>query len=126
MVAYIFIFLGGIGSLYVGFSLYNDSRAQITRINSLPLIPDGADSLPGWILIDTDSSSLDTNGNHRRVPHFVIPLIDLETRAPELAAYRDQRVVIRGTTGTHARIAAKILRKAGFRVSYLEPKEIGS
>lgn len=117
--AYSFILLGTLGTFYLGVEGITGNR------DDLPMM--SIESL-GRQLLDSNAITLidvRTAAEMKAAPapwavDFFIPLADLEDRCPELAEYKDQKILLLCPSGNRSRQGARILNQAGFDAWYLE------
>ena len=119
LLAYSFISLGFMGTLYLGFgNIVVDERSvpalmwQDTEI----LLEDSS----AWMIIDVRTEAEQTAQPLPWKRSIHIPLHLMEERSAELADLDSMKFLVVCPTGNRSRQAARVLRMAGFESNYLE------
>jgi rhodanese-related sulfurtransferase len=119
LIAYSLILLGIVGTIYMGFEGIYGDRYDTPSLGLASLNRQVQDSIP-LLLIDVRTP---VEVASRPAPWdgvLNIPLLDLESRTHELAAYRGSSIVVLCPTGTRSAEGARVLRAAGYKAVFLQ------
>ena len=119
LVAYSFILLGILGTIYMGVEGIFGDRYNTPTLSVQSLSRQLFES-SDIILIDVRTESEISESPAPWPTSFQIPLVSLDDRCTELTDYRSQKMVLLCPTGNRSRQGARILRQAGFDAWYLE------
>lgn len=117
--AYSFILLGIVGTIYMGVEGIYGEDYDIPSMSLESFSRQYSDS-SAYILVDVR-----TAGEIRELPApwestIQIPLLSLENRYMELNIYKDRPMMVLCPTGNRSRQGARVLRLAGYDAYYLE------
>lgn len=118
LVAYSLILLGIAGTIYMGFEGIYGDQYKTPSLSLSALNRQMEDSLD-IVLIDVRTPREVLSQPAPWSGLLNIPLLDLETRAPELASYGDSRIIVLCPTGRRSQEGARILRAAGYNAAFV-------
>ena len=118
LVAYSFILFGITGTIYMGFEGIYGDQYKTPSLSLSALNRQLEDSLD-IVLIDVRTPGEIVSQPAPWLGMLNIPLLDLETRAPELASFGERSIIVLCPTGRRSQEGARILRAAGYNAAFI-------